>query len=127
EAALAAGARTAVLGLGSTEQHGPHLPFDTDTRIADAPARAVCDRVPDTVALPSIALGCASEHLGFPGTLSLEAATLEALLGDVARSLVAAGFARLFVFSAHGGNEALLRRLAPTLAAAAPPLRIDVH
>jgi creatinine amidohydrolase len=112
---LAEGVRTAVVPLGSTEQHGPHLPFATDTRIADALAARFCERVPEAVALPAIALGCADEHLGFPGTLSLRAETLAAVLRDVLRSLERAGFERALVFSAHGGNAALLRELAPAL------------
>lgn len=126
-AALAQGDRTAVLALGSTEQHGPHLPFDTDTRIAAALLERFCARVPEAIALPALPLGCAREHLGFPGTLSLDEATLEAVLVDVARSIARSGFARLFVFSAHGGNESLLERIGPVLAAAAAPARVIVH
>jgi creatinine amidohydrolase len=126
-AAVASGKRTAVLALGSTEQHGPHLPFDTDTRIAAALARRFCARVPEAVALPPLALGSAREHASFPGTLSLDDATLEAVLVDLARSVARSGFAHLFVFSAHGGNEQLLERVAPALAVAAAPTRVIVH
>jgi creatinine amidohydrolase len=124
---VASGDRTAVLALGSTEQHGPHLTLDTDSRIAAALARRFCERVPEAIALPALTLGCAREHLAFPGTLSLDESTLEAVLVDVARSTARAGFARLFVFSAHGGNETLLERVAPALAAAAAPARVIVH
>lgn len=114
---LAGGVRTAVLALGSTEQHGPHLPYATDTRIAEALAARFCARVPEAVALPALALGCADEHLGFPGTLSLRGSTLAAVLDDVAASLARAGFERAFVFTAHGGNAALLADVAPRLGA----------
>src|SRR4029453_18595569 len=69
EALLASGADTAVLPLGSTEQHGPHLPFATDTLIADALAERFCARVPGAIRIPALPFGCASEPLGFPPTL----------------------------------------------------------
>lgn len=127
DAWIAAGARTAVLGLGSTEQHGHHLPFATDTWIAAALARRFCERVSASIALPALPIGCAREHLDFPGTLSLDEATLEAVLFDVVRSVSRAGFARMLVFSAHGGNEALLSRVGPALAAAGAPMQVVVH
>ena len=67
EALLARGADTAVVPLGSTEQHGPHLPFATDTWLADALAERFCARVPEAVRLPALPFGCASEHLVLPG------------------------------------------------------------
>jgi creatinine amidohydrolase len=124
EAALAAGRRTALVPLGSTEQHGPHLPFATDTWVADALGRRLCVRLPDAVCCPALVLGCASEHASFPGTLSLEPGTLEAVLHDVLRSLRAHGFERAFVFSAHGGNLAALRDALPRLRSALEPFPV---
>ena len=132
---LAHGA-TAVVPLGATEQHGPHLPFATDTWIADALAARLCARVPGAVALPALAFGCSSEHADFPGTLSLRAGTLAEVLADLVASLARHGFARLFLFSAHGGNAGPLRaalpRLRETAAAAArarggAPPRLIAH
>jgi len=119
EAPLAGGARTAVVPLGSTEQHGPHLPFATDTLVADALAERFCARVPAAQRLPALPIGCASEHLGFPGTLSLAPETLAAVLEDLVRSLDRHGFERVAIFSAHGGNAGLLRSAGARLAAAA--------
>jgi creatinine amidohydrolase len=119
EALLARGATTAVIALGSTEQHGPHLPFATDTLVADALAERFCARVPEAVRLPAVPFGCASEHLAFPGTLSLGPETLAAVLADLAASLARHGFRHITVFSAHGGNARLLREVAPALARAA--------
>lgn len=113
--ALAAGAATLVVPLGSTEQHGAHLPLGTDTLIADALAERFCARHPDAWALPALPLGCADEHMGFAGTMSLSEATLHAVVGDVLRSAAVHGFARGFVFSAHGGNVGALERLAEAL------------
>jgi len=126
ERALAAGRRIAVLPLGATEQHGPHLPFATDTRIADALAERFCARVPGSVRLPALALGASSEHLSFPGTLSLREDTLAAVLADLARSLAHHGFEEIFCFSAHGGNLDVLRERAAELADAAKPARFVV-
>jgi creatinine amidohydrolase len=115
----------AIVPLGATEQHGPHLPFATDTLIADALAFRLAARFDDAVALPALSLGCSREHLGFPGTLDLAPTTLAAVLGDVLRSLARHGVAAAFVFSAHGGNVAALRDALPALRAAAPGLRVD--
>ncbi len=124
EALLAAGCRTAVIPLGAIEQHGPHLPLDTDARIADALAERFCAAVPEALRLPALWPGCSREHLGFPGTLDLRASTLEALLVDVVGSLARHGFDHLFVFSAHGGNDAALRAMLPALRAASAPARV---
>lgn len=108
EMALATGARTAVVPLGATEQHGPHLPLATDAWIATEVARRFCARVPEAVQAPTLALGCSPEHLAFPGTLSLSPATLRAVLGDLVASLESHGFERVVLFSAHGGNAGVL-------------------
>ena len=124
ESLLAEGRSTAILPLGSIEQHGPHLPFATDAWIAGELARRLVDRLPEAIELPVVALGCASEHLAFPGTLSLDEETLTAVLCDVAASVSRHGFARLFVFSAHGGNRDALAKALPRMLAVAGSLEI---
>lgn len=123
DAALPAGHRTAILPLGSTEQHGPHLPFATDTWIADALGARLGRRFEDVVVLPAVSLGAASEHMAFAGTLSLSEGTLVSVLRDVAASLARHGFDEIFCFSAHGGNLGALRRATEELAEAAAPAR----
>lgn len=123
-AALAAGRTTAVLALGSTEQHGSHLPLATDTWVAEALAARFCQQVPEAQRCPALPLGIAPEHLAFAGTLSLAAATLEAILGDLLNSLARHGFHHAFVFSAHGGNAAALREMLPRLDAREPSLQV---
>jgi creatinine amidohydrolase len=123
EARLESGRRAVVVPLGSTEQHGPHLPFATDTLIAEALAERLCARV-DAVHTPALSIGCSAEHAGFAGSLALRWDTLRALLVDTIASLVAHGFDPVFVFSAHGGNAAPLRESAATLAAAGQPARV---
>jgi len=124
ERACAAGPRTAVLALGSTEQHGPHLPCGTDTWIAEALAARFAAAVPEAVVLPVLPVGCAAEHLDFPGTLHLRPETLTAALVDLMASLRRHGFASAFVFSAHGGNFAPLAAALPALRAAAAPMTV---
>ncbi len=124
--ALRAGRRTAVVPLGATEQHGPHLPGATDTWIAAALAERFCARVPEALALPPLPFGCSAEHAAFPGTLTLRWETLSAVLADLVASLARQGFERVLIFSAHGGNDALLRAAAPALHAAGRPARLVV-
>jgi len=91
--------RTVAVPLGAFEQHGPHLPLDTDTRIAEALAR----RLPGTVLAPSIAYGASGEHEGFPGTISIGSDALRTILVEYGRS--ACRWAERVVFvNGHGGN-----------------------
>src|SRR6188472_4557951 len=90
----------AILPIGSLEQHGPHLPVITDTASASAAAiaaaRLVADEVP-VVVLPGMWLGMSEHHLPFGGTVTLDYATLRAVLGCIVRSLVSGGFTRLLI------------------------------
>ena len=97
-----------IIPLGSTEQHGPHLPLDTDTRIATAVARAVAERL-DWLVAPPIAYGASGEHQSFTGTISIGTDALTLLLVEYGRS--AAEWARRLVFvNGHGGNVGALNR-----------------
>ncbi len=125
DALVTGGCRTAIVPLGSTEQHGPHLPLGTDTWIADALAERLCAAVGDAFACPTVRIGCASEHLGFAGTLDVRPTTLEAILRDVLGSLARHGVERAFVFSAHGGNVEALREMLPRLRTTCAPLALD--
>jgi creatinine amidohydrolase len=105
---LAAGeARLALVPVGATEQHGPHLPLDTDTLLAAAVADAIVARTPGTLVGPVIGLGCSTHHLGFPGTVSLSVPAFVATVVDLCRSLAAAGFT-VMLLNGHGGNRAPL-------------------
>ena len=93
--------------VGSLEQHGPHLPLDTDTRIARALAEALAARRDDVVVGPAIAYGASGEHAGFAGTLSLGTAALTTALIELGRS--ADAFAGVVLVNGHGGNHAALQ------------------
>ncbi|WP_206077943.1 creatininase family protein [Prauserella endophytica] len=118
--AIANGMRTAVLPLGATEQHGAHLPLSVDSDHADRLGVLVAERLGDALVAPTIRIGCSSHHLGFAGTLSLRAETLEAVCLDCCTSLAGHGFRRVLIFSAHIGNYPLLAGIEPKLAARLP-------
>ncbi|MFS7880251.1 MULTISPECIES: creatininase family protein [Streptomyces violaceusniger group] len=118
--AIASGMRTAVLPLGATEQHGAHLPMSVDSDHADRLGVLVAERLGDALVLPTVRIGCSSHHLGFAGTLSLEAETLEAICADCCASLAVHGFRRVLIFSAHIGNYPVLGDIEPKLAARLP-------
>jgi mycofactocin precursor peptide peptidase len=93
-----------IVPLGSTEQHGPHLPLDTDTRIADAVAREVAERLDGAWLLaPALGYGASGEHEGFPGTVSIGTAALQLLLVEFGRS-ASSWASRLVFVNGHGGN-----------------------
>jgi mycofactocin system creatininase family protein len=92
--------------VGSLEQHGPHLPLDTDTRVATAVADAAAGPVSALLA-PPVGYGASGEHEDFPGTISIGTATLRAMLVEYGRS--ACRWAdRLLLVNGHGGNAGAL-------------------
>jgi mycofactocin system creatininase family protein len=101
--------------LGSTEQHGPHLPCTTDSDIAVALADALAARRDDVIVAPPLPYGSAGEHAGFPGTLSIGGPAFERVVLELVRS--ADAFAGVVLVSAHGGNAAALARAVATLRA----------
>ena len=106
---------TVLVPVGSLEQHGPHLPLDTDARIAAAVARRAAD--PSMLIAPPLAYGASGEHEGFAGTLSIGHAALRAVLVELGRS-AGAWASRLVFVNGHGGNL-------PTVAEAAIQLRAE--
>jgi mycofactocin system creatininase family protein len=96
-----------VVPVGSVEQHGPHLPLDTDTVIAQAVATGVAERLGGWCA-PAVAYGSSGEHQDFPGTTSIGTPALGQLVVELVRSLRRwAG--RVVLVNGHGGNQEALR------------------
>jgi creatinine amidohydrolase len=102
--ALDAGFDTVVFAVGSTEQHGPHLPLATDTLIGDRLAEATARHLQRALIAPALRVGCSQHHLGFPGTISIDAATLGELIIGYCQTLARHGFRRIVILPSHGGN-----------------------
>jgi creatinine amidohydrolase len=102
----AAGAEVAVLPIGSFEQHGRYLPLVTDTVIACTIAREAAAAHPVQL-LPPLTISCSHEHAAWPGTVSISAATLHAVVRDIAGSLRRSGITSLILVNGHGGNYVL--------------------
>jgi len=110
------GGLTVLIPVGSTEQHGPHLPLDVDTVIAVAVSEAAARRSRSGVVrtLPAIPFGSSGEHQAFPGTVSIGTQALTAVLIELGRS--ARTWARRLVFvNGHGGNLDALERAVAVL------------
>ena len=111
----------AVLPIAATEQHGPHLPLGTDTTIGEGLLDEALQDAPDDlplVVLPTLPYGKSDEHRAFPGTLTLSAETLTALLVEIGASVARAGIRKLVILSSHGGNS-------EAMAVAGRTLRLD--
>lgn len=122
--AIADGFRTAVLPLGAIEQHGRHLPLSMDADHADEIAVRVARRLGNALVLPTIRVGYSPHHLGFPGTLSLRASTLESTCLDYTAHLARHGFQRVILFSGHIGNYPVMRDFEARLREHLAPLTV---
>ena len=101
----------AVLPLGATEQHGPHLPLSVDANLAHSMVQVAATHLPadlPALFLPVQRIGFSPEHAAFPGTLSLRADTVMQLWTDIAESVSASGINKLVLFNTHGGNVGLM-------------------
>jgi creatinine amidohydrolase len=110
KAAIESGYTTAVIGVGSTEQHGPHLPTMTDARIGDEVAHRVGLKLGHALQARTVDVGLSEHHLAFAGTLSLKPETLRMILRDYVDSLVHHGFTRIVFLPSHGGNFATVQK-----------------
>ncbi|MBK8174714.1 MAG: mycofactocin biosynthesis peptidyl-dipeptidase MftE [Rhodospirillales bacterium] len=122
--AVADGARTVILPLGATEQHGPHLPMGTDTVRAQALAERLAAHLTDAIIAPALPIGCSDEHIGFAGLLSLEHETLASVIVDCARRMSGWGVRRLVLLSAHGGNVRAIESACARLGDELPELEV---
>ncbi|MFZ4895241.1 creatininase family protein [Plantibacter sp. Mn2098] len=117
--------RIGLVPVGATEQHGPHLPTDTDTRIASALCDAALARRPDDiVVLPPITVGCSLGHgTAFPGTLSLFPDELTTVLVRYAEWASLSGLTRILFVNGHMGNATPLAAATDVLRFRRPDLR----
>ena len=92
ESALQNGTRTAIVAVGSIEQHGPHLPLGMDTFDADELACRIARDLGDALAAPAIRPGCSGHHMEFPGTITVPPETLMDIIRTYCRSLDEHGF-----------------------------------
>ena len=105
---------TVLVPLGSCEQHGPHLPIDTDTLIAGTVAAAAAARLRDAIVAPALAITASGEHAGFAGTLSIGTAAMTSVLVELVRS--AGWAARVVLVNGHGGNAPAVQQALAVLA-----------
>ena len=108
----------AVLTVGATEQHGPHLPLTTDTIIGEGIVSAALEQVSEKVAalaLPAMPYGDSIEHAAFPGTVSLDPQTLFDVWLQIGESVAHTGVLKLVIFNSHGGQIHLVDSVAKQL------------
>ena len=114
---------TILLPVGSLEQHGPHLPLDTDTVIAASAAQAVAEKLtaidPNVLVAPALPFGASGEHQEFAGTVSIGHIALADVLREMIRSL-STWAERIVVVNGHGGNV-------PTLITVINQMRYENH
>jgi creatinine amidohydrolase len=110
----------AVLPLAATEQHGPHLPVGTDVMIAQAYLARVRELLPDNIPatfLPVQPVGISTEHIGYPGTLTLPTEVALKTWMAIGESVARAGIRKLVMVTSHGGNSAAMSLVAQDLRA----------
>jgi creatinine amidohydrolase len=121
ESAARAGDALAVVPIGATEQHGPHLPLGTDFLIVEHVARTAAKSARqatgfDVLVTPTLPFGSSHHHLPFGGTVSLASERYFGALRDMVDSLVKSGFRRVFLLNGHGGNHELMQVVVRDLA-----------
>jgi creatinine amidohydrolase len=105
--------RVPIIPIGTLEDHGRHLPIDTDVTLVEAICRGAASAAPDeTVLLPPIVHGYSPHHMDFPGTITISWDTFCSYCTDVAVSLVRHGFSRVLLVNGHGSNQNLVEMAA---------------
>jgi creatinine amidohydrolase len=98
--------RVPIVPIATLEDHGRHLPIDTDVRLVETICRGAAERLPETtVLLPAIVHGYSPHHMDFPGPITISWDTFTRYCTDVALSLVRHGFTRVLLVNGHGSNQ----------------------
>lgn len=111
----AMGEQLALLPIGATEQHGPHLPVSVDSLIVQEIVKEALEKLPqDTplLILPTQSVGLSTEHMSFKGTLTHSPELMMRIWMELADSLQRAGIKKLLLFNAHGGHQGLMEIVA---------------
>lgn len=97
-----------LLPIAAIEQHGDHLPVDTDLIINEHFCRRVDAALPDSILIaPPVAITCSGHHADFAGTLTVTHSVLFDYLQAVVDSIIQQGFLKIIIFNSHGGNQAI--------------------
>jgi creatinine amidohydrolase/Fe(II)-dependent formamide hydrolase-like protein len=112
--------KTVLVPVGSCEQHGPHLPLDTDAYDAFWLSLKAAEKAQCALVAPPIYYGVSSHHMDFPGTVTLNPQTLEQVAYEIGLCLVKHGFKRILFENGHGGNT-------PALEAAAQRIKAETE
>ena len=99
--------RVPLIPVGSTEQHGPHLPTKTDAFLAYEVCKATAARIPEeAIVMPPVSYGYNEHHLDFPATIHIDYETLIKFVINIGKSLAHHGFERIIIVNGHGSNTA---------------------
>ncbi|MEM0096729.1 MAG: creatininase family protein [Candidatus Bathyarchaeia archaeon] len=110
--------KTVIVPVGSCEQHGPHLPLDTDAYDAFWLSLKAAEKAKCALVAPPLYYGVSSHHMDFPGTITLSPQTLEQMAYEIGICLTKHGFTKILFENGHGGNT-------PALEAAAQRIKTE--
>ncbi len=121
--ALAAQNAVVILPIASIEQHGPHLPVMTDTRLGEEIARRAAEAAyaqRPTIWTPVVWSGLSEHHMAYGGTLTLTHETFRAVIFDLVDAITRAGFRDILISNSHGGNIIAMQQILDELSARCP-------
>ena len=124
ETALKQGIDTAIITIGSTEQHGPQMALAADSASGDCLAREVAERIGQALITPNIRVGISPHHMHFPGTISVRAPVLKSLVYEYVHSLAWHGFRHIAIIPTHGTNFPMAGELEEELRVLYPHVNI---
>jgi len=111
---LVAEGAVVLLPVAAVEQHGPHLPVETDSRLAEEICLRTAQRLTDVhpvVIAPTVWFGLSEHHIAYPGTISIRYDTFASILRDVCDTIQRNGFTNIMIVNGHGGNVPALQLL----------------